>query len=174
MTKQELLSAEYVRDLLDYDPKSGLFRWKVTRNNYVQAGQIAGSISDRGYVAIKIDSISYQAHQLAWLIFYGCWPREIPDHIDHCESNNAIDNLRDVTFQENFKNRRRRSDNNSGIAGVAFHAGKWQARIVANGRRISLGHFDSIDDAAAAREAAKFKYGYHPNHGASDGIDTLT
>jgi hypothetical protein len=165
MKKQQLLTADYVRSLLSYDPKGGLLRWRVTRNNFVQAGQIAGSIGNQGYVVVKIDSISYQAHQIAWLIFYGHWPRQIPDHIDHCESNNSIDNLRNVSVKENFKNRRLRSINTSGVAGVNWHGGKWQARIVANGKRMSLGHYDSLEDAENARNSAKIKYGYHPNHG---------
>lgn len=165
MRKQDLLTAEQLDELLAYDPKTGIFRWRVTRNNYVKKGRIAGTTSHQGYIVIKIDGISYQAHQLAWLAFYRKWPHELPDHEDHDSSNNAIKNLRDVSFDENMKNRKRRSDNTSGIAGVMFHNGKWQARIVANKKRISLGHFDTITEAAMAREQAKVKFGYHPNHG---------
>lgn len=165
MKKQDLLTLEQLDELLSYDSISGIFRWKVTRNNYVQAGQIAGSIGDQGYIAIKINGKSYQAHQLAWFIFYREWPREVPDHINHCESNNAIKNLRDVSSSDNYKNRRRRSDNKSGVVGVSLRSGKWQARIVADGRRISLGYFTSLADATAVRERAKLQYGYHPNHG---------
>lgn len=160
-----MLTQKRLKEVLTYDPETGIFRWLITRNNFVQKGHIAGAINNQGYVVIKIDGVSYQAHRLAWLFAKGKWPDGILDHIDHCEANNSIANLRDILFAENYKNRRRRSDNTSGIAGVQFHNGKWQARIVVKGKRISLGHFDRLSDAAAARCVAKVKFGYHPNHG---------
>lgn len=160
-----MLTLDRLKEVLAYDPETGIFRWTVTRNNYVRKDQIAGAINHQGYVVIKVDGVSYQAHRLAWLFVKGKWPEGVLDHIDHCESNNSIGNLRDIPNEENYKNRRRRSDNRSGIAGVMFHNGKWQARIVFEGKRISLGHFDRISDAARARHIAKSKFGYHPNHG---------
>ena len=51
------------------------------------------------------------------------------------------------------RHRRVRSDNRSGHPGVSWHKprGKWCARIVANGQRIHLGYFDSLEGAVACR-----------------------
>jgi hypothetical protein len=60
-----------------------------------------------------------------------------------------------------------RSDNTSGITGVTWHSqrGKWLAQIWVNGKKVHLGVFLSIDDAARARKDAEIKYSFHENHG---------
>jgi hypothetical protein len=52
-------------------------------------------------------------------------------------------------------NKSRYVSNTSGFPGVHWHGGKWQARISAYGKRVSLGHFSEIEDAAAAYRKAK-------------------
>ena len=42
---------------------------------------------------------------------------------------------------------------------------KWNARISIDGKLKHLGYFDTIEEAAEARERAKYLLGYHPNHG---------
>lgn len=52
--------------------------------------------------------------------------------------------------------------NTSGVRGVSWHAGrgKWCARIHENGKSRTLGYFSTIEEAAAARQAAvKKRYG---------------
>lgn len=160
------ITARRALSLLEYDRSTGILRWKETRNNYTKKGSIAGSIGPQGYISVKIDGNTYLAHRLIWLIVYGRWPKNYIDHIDHCEANNALENLREVTLRENVKNRRLRAINTSGVSGVNRYRGKWVARIVnIEGKRIALGSFDDIAEAAAARDAAKILYGYHPNHG---------
>jgi len=48
-----------------------------------------------------------------------------------------------------------RSDNTSGHTGIYRNKGKWAARICHGGYRYNLGAFDDIEDAIAARSAAK-------------------
>jgi hypothetical protein len=84
--------------------------------------------------------------------------------VDHKHSGQTLDNrrynLRIATCVQNNYNRRRRTDNRSGFKGVTAHGGKWQARINKDGRRISLGHFSTAEEAHAAySEAAKKYYG---------------
>jgi len=52
----------------------------------------------------------------------------------------------------------------SGKVGVSWHtqAGRWHARYVIDGRRVTLGFFDTLKDAIAARVAAEIKYAYAP------------
>ena len=83
--------------------------------------------------------------------------------VDH-RSGNGLDNrrsnLRVATHGQNQRNAAKRKDNTSGMRGVGWnkHAGKWQARIRANGKRIHLGYFTDIAAAKAARTAAELKY----------------
>lgn len=52
------------------------------------------------------------------------------------------------------------SNNTSGVRGVSWHRrmGKWQARIMYQGKAISLGTFINFEDAVKARRAAEEEY----------------
>lgn len=79
-------------------------------------------------------------------------------------------NIRSVTRLENTKNRKLRSDNPSGYAGVAYRndTKKWRARINHEGKRIALGNFSTMEEAILARKEAEIMYGYHKNHGRAE------
>jgi hypothetical protein len=66
-----------------------------------------------------------------------------------------------------MRNKSMRLSNTSGFTGVYWHKpnGRWQARINVNGRGKSLGLFDTIEEAAAARVAANVLYGFTDRHG---------
>lgn len=160
------LTAEYVRERLDYDPETGEFKFKpkVVRQpwdkswNSRRAGTRAGAINSEGYVEIFLDTRSYKAHRLAWLYVHGEWPDQLIDHIDRCRSNNRISNLRIASDVQNKWNTGLLKSNKSGCAGVLFRDGKWIARIKANRKAIFLGNFASKDDAISARRAAELRY----------------
>jgi hypothetical protein len=60
-----------------------------------------------------------------------------------------------------------RRNNTSGITGVVFSKprGKWLARICVGYRRIHIGYFDTLEEAAAARKEAATKHGFTERHG---------
>lgn len=67
-----IVTAERLRDVLDYDADTGLFRWKARTSNRVRVGSVAGAHSHvLGYVMISIDGRLYKAHRLAWLHVHG-------------------------------------------------------------------------------------------------------
>lgn len=155
--KTPLPTLDRVRELLDYDPQTGLLRWKVSRG-CVAKGSVAGW-TQQGYVAVSIDGKQFRAHRLAWLLHYGEEPSDEIDHIDGDKSHNAIGNLREATHSENLSNRTRLdSRNTSGVTGVHHVRDKWAAWICVATRRMYLGVFDEFEDAVAAREAAEL---YH-------------
>lgn len=100
---------------------------------------------------------------------YGEWPSQFLDHVNGDPTDNRIANLREVTNQENCKNKSINRNNKSGVIGVFFydHGGYqyWVAYIRAEGRHIGLGYFKRYEDAVAARKQAEIDYGYHHNHG---------
>lgn len=55
------VSTQRVRELLDYAPESGEFRWRVNQNK-VKAGSVAGSMNGQGYWHIQVDGRKYPAH----------------------------------------------------------------------------------------------------------------
>lgn len=87
------LTAERLRDLLNYDPETGVFVW--TEQAYVQfRGQQAGNIDRGGWVAMTVDAGEYKAHRLAWLYTHGEWPQGRLTHVNGNRSDNRIENLR--------------------------------------------------------------------------------
>lgn len=75
------------------------------------------------------------------------------DHINGNRLDNRKVNLRNVTSQQNNQNRHI-TKARSGVIGVTFKpsSNKWQARVGVGYKRISLGHFNTLEEAVKARE----------------------
>jgi len=158
-----------VRSLFDYNPENGVVTWKkLAVKNQMKVGDVAGYITDRGYMRVEIGKVSYYLHRIVWLYVYGVFPDGDIDHINHNRADNSISNLRDVCRIENGQNRSKGRNNTSGVVGVGWHKmkGKWQARITIGKELLHLGSFNEISDAIAARKMAEKQYGFHTNHGA--------
>ncbi len=149
------MTQQIVRDILDYDADTGVFRWRKTRSSNATKGSIAGTISTNGYRQINISGTRYLAHRLAWLYMFGYEPPHTIDHINRVRDDNRISNLRLATISQNTFNQPRRKE--SAINGVSWHkvANKWRAYISVNGRFKHLGCYRDIDEAVAARLAAE-------------------
>lgn len=90
----------------------------------------------------------------------------IVDHIDRNPLNNKRSNLRIVTKSQNAMNTAQRKDTKSGIKGVSWKRDrkKWEVYINFNKKRVRLGYYDNIEDAAMTRiEAEKQYYGEFAN-----------
>lgn len=156
-----------LRDLLIYEPDTGLFRWKVDRiltsgRAIVSAGDIAGTRTRNGYVRIRCKGRQYSAHRLAWVFVHNRWPAEHIDHANGIKHDNRLCNLREATATQNNANARISQRSTSGLKGATWHIRKrrWIGYIHLKGRRIHLGYFDKPEDAHAAYVAkAKELYG---------------
>jgi hypothetical protein len=163
--KKTPLTAEYVKSILNYNPKTGRFVWKYREDvpkewNTNFAGEIAGSFDRNNYLIIGINGSLYKAHRLAWLIVTGKWPQFEIDHEDGDVFNNRFSNLREASRQENGCNLKTPSNNTSGVKGVSWHkpCQKWQAQIGIDGTSTHLGYFDSFDEAVAVRKLAELEH----------------
>ena len=164
------LTQELLKELLHYDPDSGVFTWRERGNSAFDkryAGKEAGTINDRGYRKVSISGVVYRAHRLAFMYMKGRWPRKEVDHLDHDKLNNRWLNLRDTSHPENGRNKSKFKNNTSGINGVNWNSNalNWRAQIMVSGKNKQLGSFDNIEFAQAARLEAEREYGYHENHG---------
>jgi len=155
----DLPTAAEVRELLDYDPQTGRFTWKVKVAQNVKAGGQAGGRDARGYWRVKVGGKDRGAHRLAWLYMTGEWPSGEIDHIDGNPGNNAWANLRDVTKSVNQQNQRRAQVTNksSGVLGVTWgvRQKKWRAVIRYAGKNMHLGYFHALGEAEDAYKTAK-------------------
>ncbi len=133
------LTADRLRTLLSYNPETGVFTRNIRTSNRINVGDVAGSATEGGYWAIKIDGKSIKSHRLAWLYTYGCWPTNEIDHINGDPADNRIENLRDVSHEHNTQNTRRpRIDNASGFLGVHACNGGYMASINASKKSIKM------------------------------------
>lgn len=153
-TSNPPLTQARLKELLHYDPETGVFVRLVSRGR-AAAGSVAGSPDKNGYLQISIDKSNYLAHRLAFLHELGRFPLDEVDHIDRDPSNNRWNNLREATRSLNGANTRLRPDNASGHRGVYWEQrrGKWLVQGHLNGSTKYLGYFDRLEDAAAVSQA---------------------
>lgn len=156
------VTAERVREVLSYDPETGIFTRKVRLAQRHHVGDRADFVVTggglKGYRRVSLDSQRFLAHRLAWLYVHGEWPANEIDHRDGNPSNNRIGNLRDVTGAVNLQNMRvPRKTNSSGYLGVYKHAQNdtWVARIQKDRRTIHIGCFADPAEAHQAYLKAK-------------------
>lgn len=81
-------------------------------------------------------------------------PGETVDHINGNALDNRRSNLRVATPIQQQYNRKVSSLSKTGFKGVSFEYGKYRARIRKDGEHISIGMFDTPEDAARAYDGA--------------------
>ena len=102
--------------------------------------------------------LSQAMHRFIMGLEYGD-PREV----DHKNCGETLDNRRSnlrVTLDQNSQNRRMQKNNKSGFKGVFWNnkLGKWQSGIQANGKKIHLELFPTIELAVDAYDTACVEY----------------
>jgi len=149
------LTSDYLHKVLNYDPQSGSFAWRVDIPKRIKAGMPAGSVTN-GKKSIVINGENHAAHRLAWFYVHGAWPDGyvVPTNGDFLDCR--IDNLMVQTRGE-VSARSRPRNQSSGVKGVSWKSRdrKWAASIHINYRQINLGTFDTIEDAAKAYDEAR-------------------
>lgn len=150
------ITQEYLKEILDYNPVSGEFHWKVKYSRKNNQGQLAGVLQS-GYIKINIKGVFIGAHRLAWIYETGSWPKHMIDHIDCDRSNNRFANLREATKSQNMLNRGPQRNNTSGLKGVSFskRSGLWIAQLQVKNKNYHFGYHKTKEQAAEA-----FKEGY--------------
>lgn len=143
----------------------------------------------QGYVALVDESDAHRVNQLSWYlvrcgggllyarrdiprsdggvsalmlhVFIAGW--RLVDHINGDGLDNRRSNLREADHWQNQQNRRKRSDSGSRFKGLSWDSrrgGRWRVRINARGRRVEIGYFEDLDEAAMAYdEAAREHHG---------------
>jgi hypothetical protein len=151
----EMFSEEFI-----YDPESGELKWRHLSGN--RKPFAIRSIGSHGYLQVNFNSFVYLVHNLVWYLYYGEWAIKPIDHIDRNKLNNVISNLRLADHSVNGHNRGLISTNTSGVKGVSHDwrslRKPWHAYIDVQGKRISLGHFVTKDEAIQARQKAEQTY----------------
>lgn len=143
-----------VRALLDYDPQTGVFTWKVGRGG-MRKGARVGSLDRHGYLKANVCGRTVRLHRLAIFYVTGEWPPADVDHENRNRADNRFNNLRPATRSQNRANSPAMRTSKSGIKGVAFvpKIQKWRAVITCGGITHRLGSFPTAEAAAEAHRA---------------------
>jgi hypothetical protein len=158
--KKTELTQERLKELLSYDPETGVFTRRIDHGKLFKAGDIAGGMRGGKYGTIGIDYRRYQIHWVVWFYVYGDWPQEEIDHKNGNPFGNQLCNLREATRKQNGRNLKLPRHNTSGTKGVywAKRAKKWVANIQTDGKCKYLGSFDAFESAKMAYETAAKKF----------------
>ena len=157
----------YLRECFAYNPELGILLWRHRpREHFVSirgwnswnarfAGHPAGNRhpgrrrhSD-GYLFIGMKGKLYAAHRIIWKLVTGDEP-ELLDHKDGNTYNNRWRNIRIATTLENNWNSRRKSERQLPRGVRIRESGRYEARARNRGKLISLGQFDTPEEAHAA------------------------
>jgi len=157
--KESLVSYEYLKSILKYDPENGIFTWLVSRGG-TKIGDIAGSTGSHGYVHIQICRKIYKAHRLAFLYMKGDWPEYAIDHINGIKNDNRFCNLREASCSDNQKNRGVRKHSTTGVTGVYLNkiTGKYYPYIMIDDKNAYPKCDGTYDDAVRVRKEAEIKH----------------
>lgn len=124
---------EWIKHHLEYDPQTGLLWWK-RRKQGRKMKVPAGSLTQEGYRALRIDGRHFLQHRIIWWLHTNNWPTGVIDHINGNRSDNRIENLRDVDDSVNAHNtdtipKHKESPFPRGLRHRPEEAKPWQARI---------------------------------------------
>ncbi len=173
-----ILDQKTLKELLHYDPETGIFTWLYRDRKYFDstaiqttwnkrfAGEKAG-VMTRGYCLISIFYKKIFAHRLAFLYVTGSLPKQEVDHINGDRGKNSWSNLRDASSSENSRNMKLICTNKSGVMGVRWceDRSKYRAYIKLKGKTKYLGKTKDFFEAVCMRKSAELRYNFHPNHG---------
>jgi hypothetical protein len=99
---QTEMTADLLKQLLDYDADEGVFRWRVSRKG-TKIGNVAGGArktnDGTAHWYIRIDLVDYAASRLAWLYTYGVWPTTRLTFKNGRTADNRIGNLVESGFE---------------------------------------------------------------------------
>jgi len=171
MATKHALTVEVARELLEYDPATGVLTWKPRDQKWFTykdfhihwnsrwAGKTVGTLSKRGYLVFNVRNKLHTAHRTAWMLFHGEEPAGLIDHRNGDPTDNRITNLRCTSHKVNSENQREKSQGKTLPLGVfpvnGSKTGKVFARIIVNGRRKYLGTFEDPEEAARVYLKAK-------------------
>ncbi len=102
---------------IDPDSPSGL-SWKITGNNKFKDKPI-GWLTELNYWKCEYKNKPIFIHRVLYFLYNGQLDdKMVIDHFDGNPKNNSKENLRQVTYADNCRNKKLSSNNKTGINGI--------------------------------------------------------
>lgn len=141
------MSVSMLTKLIHCDPDNGILTWRERAHNvhpswsagrlkawnsrYAGTPALSSVCKVNGYKTGYVMGRAFRSHRVVWAMTYGRWPENHIDHVNGDKTDNRIENLRDITNEENTRNARYVRSGRSIVPGVQWvpRLNKWQARI---------------------------------------------
>lgn len=146
-----------------------LKEWRVDSKNGIvycrRTGKSIGSINTHGYILIT-KSVNGKFHKIKrsniiWWNEYEKMPsvKMDIDHHDGNRTNDRIENLRELTHQQNIAKKRKSTKGSSKYMGVNFKKDKKKFKAVVEkcGKKYHFGYYRDEKEAAVARDRGMIK-----------------
>lgn len=140
-----VLTQERLKELLTYDPLTGVFCWRPRRGCKIDK---CGRIDKDGYLLIGVEGKGYRAHRLAFLYMTGEWPGPEVDHLNRVRNDNRWVNLKSSNRLENARNRGPDRKNPTGVKGVSISEGAFLVKLYWNRKHYYGGKFERLEEAS--------------------------
>jgi hypothetical protein len=159
------LDPDLLNSLFDY--KNGkLYRKfnpsKDKRYNRRVGQEVIGSADAQGYLRVSVHhpimgKKNQRIHRVVFSMING-WCPEILDHENGIVSDNRIENLRPANAVQNSCNKKLSIRSSTGVEGVRLrHNGRYQVYIQFDNKAYYNGHYETLEEAAAASLALRVK-----------------
>ena len=164
------ISHQKLKELITYNPETGMVSWKVSPSRNIKLGERAGYFcksKKKTYRSITILGERRREHCWAWFYITGSLPINEIDHINGDGTDNRWCNLRHVTSSENRHNQRMLCNNKSGINGVFWSNSKksWVVTFVIEGKQRTIMQTKDFFEACCTRKSLDRAHNYSLQHG---------
>jgi hypothetical protein len=132
------------REVFHHDPETGHLFWKINS----QRARAGNRITNR---TTRYNYVYYQVSHIVWLLNTGKFPEQEIDHINGDWRDNRMSNLREATHSQNMANMQKKDK----YVGIYYlpQIRKWEAKIMKDYKSITVGYYDTKEEAYEARKA---------------------
>lgn len=138
--------------VIGYDCNDKSF--KISVCDYEKIKKYCWYVNDRNYVKTTIGGSKSKKVPMHRFLLKLTDPKILVDHINHDETDNRRENLRECNNSQNAMNAKK------AVRGIYYteRLKKWRVFISINNKRTHLGYFSDYKNALNARKSAESKY----------------